>query len=220
MRFMQFRAKDCYSLALSKLEKVRHHKRVYSEKGCINWERCFFFLTQTAFMVRYFFLPFSPSFFSKCCQRWSSFHRKSAIKAPTWPSCFAYPSLQAECSVSACWTLSCIRLVHTVRTRGHFSNTRWEKCLTWHQDKRRNHREAKVPSCVQPFIWNTWVCSSLSFSFPLWWLLWWWLLLFEVFLILCYQRYQSFVKDYMILIARLLLGLDTTPGSGYLCAVS
>lgn len=31
---------------------------------------------------------------------------------------------------------------------------------------------------------------------------------------------QSFVKDYMILIARLLLGLDTTPGSGYLCAVS
>ncbi|XP_046871277.1 potassium channel subfamily T member 1-like [Hypomesus transpacificus] len=31
--------------------------------------------------------------------------------------------------------------------------------------------------------------------------------------------YQSFVKDYMIAIARLLLGLDTTPGSGYLCAV-
>uniref|UniRef100_H2LKT6 Potassium sodium-activated channel subfamily T member 1a n=1 Tax=Oryzias latipes TaxID=8090 RepID=H2LKT6_ORYLA len=27
--------------------------------------------------------------------------------------------------------------------------------------------------------------------------------------------YQSFVKDYMILITRLLLGLDTTPGSGY-----
>ncbi|XP_042276465.1 potassium channel subfamily T member 1 isoform X5 [Thunnus maccoyii] len=31
--------------------------------------------------------------------------------------------------------------------------------------------------------------------------------------------YQSFVKDYMIAIARLLLGLDTTPGSGYLCAM-
>ncbi|XP_040052257.1 potassium channel subfamily T member 1 isoform X5 [Gasterosteus aculeatus] len=31
--------------------------------------------------------------------------------------------------------------------------------------------------------------------------------------------YQSFVKDYMIGIARLLLGLDTTPGSGYLCAM-
>uniref|UniRef100_A0A8C9T594 Potassium sodium-activated channel subfamily T member 1 n=1 Tax=Scleropages formosus TaxID=113540 RepID=A0A8C9T594_SCLFO len=31
--------------------------------------------------------------------------------------------------------------------------------------------------------------------------------------------YQSFVKDYMIPIARLLLGLDTTPGSGYLCAM-
>lgn len=30
---------------------------------------------------------------------------------------------------------------------------------------------------------------------------------------------QSFVKDYMITIARLLLGLDTTPGSGYLCMV-
>lgn len=42
----------------------------------------------------------------------------------------------------------------------------------------------------------------------------------KCFCLLCYQRYQSFVKDYMILIARLLLGLDTTPGSGYLCAVS
>ncbi|MFT7805025.1 potassium channel subfamily T member 1-like isoform X1 [Arapaima gigas] len=31
--------------------------------------------------------------------------------------------------------------------------------------------------------------------------------------------YQSFVKDYIIHVARLLLGLDTTPGSGYLCAV-
>ncbi|XP_063049657.1 potassium channel subfamily T member 1 [Engraulis encrasicolus] len=31
--------------------------------------------------------------------------------------------------------------------------------------------------------------------------------------------YQSFVKDYMITIARLLLGLDTTPGSGYLCVM-
>nr|XP_032832219.1 potassium channel subfamily T member 1-like [Petromyzon marinus] len=31
--------------------------------------------------------------------------------------------------------------------------------------------------------------------------------------------YQSYVKDFMIPIMRLLLGLDTTPGSGYLCAV-
>ncbi|XP_053426812.1 potassium channel subfamily T member 1 isoform X3 [Nycticebus coucang] len=31
--------------------------------------------------------------------------------------------------------------------------------------------------------------------------------------------YQSFVKDYMISITRLLLGLDTTPGSGHLCAM-
>ncbi|CAM9577800.1 unnamed protein product [Lampetra fluviatilis] len=31
--------------------------------------------------------------------------------------------------------------------------------------------------------------------------------------------YQSFVKDYMIPIVRLLLGLDTTPGSGFLCAM-
>lgn len=117
MRFMQFRAKDCYSLALSKLEKVRHHKRVCSEMGCINWEG-YFFRTQTAFMVRSSFLPFSPTFFSKCCQRWSSLRRKSAIKAPTWPSCFAYPSLQAECSVSACWTLFCIRLVqHSAHPR-------------------------------------------------------------------------------------------------------
>uniref|UniRef100_A0A8C9T3S5 Potassium sodium-activated channel subfamily T member 2 n=1 Tax=Scleropages formosus TaxID=113540 RepID=A0A8C9T3S5_SCLFO len=31
--------------------------------------------------------------------------------------------------------------------------------------------------------------------------------------------YQSFVKDYMIPITRLLLGLETTPGSGFLCAM-
>ncbi|XP_030631924.1 potassium channel subfamily T member 2 isoform X2 [Chanos chanos] len=31
--------------------------------------------------------------------------------------------------------------------------------------------------------------------------------------------YQSFVKDYMITITRLLLGLDTTAGSGFLCAM-
>lgn len=32
--------------------------------------------------------------------------------------------------------------------------------------------------------------------------------------------FQSFVKDYMISITRLLLGLDSMPGSGFLCAVS
>ncbi|XP_051990869.1 potassium channel subfamily T member 2 [Xyrauchen texanus] len=32
--------------------------------------------------------------------------------------------------------------------------------------------------------------------------------------------YQSFVKDYMITITRLLLGLETTPRSGFLCAIS
>ncbi|XP_063074824.1 potassium channel subfamily T member 2-like [Engraulis encrasicolus] len=32
--------------------------------------------------------------------------------------------------------------------------------------------------------------------------------------------YQSFVKDYMISITRLLLGLDTTTGSGFLCAMT
>ncbi|XP_015492152.1 potassium channel subfamily T member 2 isoform X6 [Parus major] len=31
--------------------------------------------------------------------------------------------------------------------------------------------------------------------------------------------YQSFVKDFMISITRLLLGLDTTPGSGFLCSM-
>ncbi|KAE8619897.1 hypothetical protein XENTR_v10010014 [Xenopus tropicalis] len=31
--------------------------------------------------------------------------------------------------------------------------------------------------------------------------------------------YQSFVKDYMISITRLLLGLDSMPGSGFLCAL-
>lgn len=32
--------------------------------------------------------------------------------------------------------------------------------------------------------------------------------------------WQSFVKDYMVSITRLLLGLDSMPGSGFLCAVS
>lgn len=62
------------------------------------------------------------------------------------------------------------------------------------------HHKAKVPSCVQLLTGNT--CCNKNIKC--------------VSLILC----QSFVKDYMILIARLLLGLDTTPGSGYLCAVS
>lgn len=37
--------------------------------------------------------------------------------------------------------------------------------------------------------------------------------------LLCWSP-QSFVKDYMISITRLLLGLDSMPGSGFLCAVS
>lgn len=36
MRFMQFRAKDCYSLALSKLEKVIHLQKAYSESHSEN----------------------------------------------------------------------------------------------------------------------------------------------------------------------------------------
>ncbi|XP_045923603.1 potassium channel subfamily T member 1 isoform X3 [Micropterus dolomieu] len=94
MRFMQFRAKDCYSLALSKLEKVQHNKRAYSEKERDKG-------SNLAFMFR---LPFAAG---------------------------------RVFSISMLDTL----------------------------------------------------------------------------------LYQSFVKDYMILIARLLLGLDTTPGSGYLCAM-
>lgn len=92
--------------------------RGFAVKWVASIEKVIFFRTQTAFTVRSSFLPFSPTFFSKCCQRWSSLRRKSAIKAPTWPSCFAYPSLQAECSVSACWTLFCIRLVqHSAHPR-------------------------------------------------------------------------------------------------------
>lgn len=45
------------------------------------------------------------------------------------------------------------------------------------------------------------------------------LVLFYDHFVVCFVH-ECFVKDYMIPIARLLLGLDTTPGSGYLCAVS
>lgn len=44
--------------------------------------------------------------------------------------------------------------------------------------------------------------------------------LFSFFPSLLLKILQSFVKDYMISITRLLLGLDTTPGSGFLCSVS
>lgn len=117
MRFMQFRAKDCYSLALSKLEKVRHHKRFHRQMVCINWTRelVIILLNHTAFTQPSTSPPhhdhFFPSLLAKLCQPCLSFRRKSAIKAPTWPSCFAYPSPQAECSASACWTLYSIRLV-------------------------------------------------------------------------------------------------------------
>lgn len=73
--------------------------------------------------------------------------------------------------------------------------------------EQHRHYKAKVPSCVQLLI------EIMLFS--------WCPLRFNCKLHsskLC--PFQSFVKDYMILIARLLLGLDTTPGSGYLCAVS
>lgn len=156
MRFMQFRAKDCYSLALSKLEKVRHHKRFQSEIGCIDWTFSQLFLNHTAFTQ-----PFtSPHNFLRLLTKRRrprlSFRRKNAIKAPTWPSCFAYPSPRAECSASACWTLCCIRLV---QRRAH------QKPLLKYQVEDMNaslehSREAQVPSCVQPLIWK--ICS-LSF---------------------------------------------------------
>ncbi|KAE8285284.1 Potassium channel subfamily T member 1 Sequence like a calcium-activated potassium channel subunit [Larimichthys crocea] len=99
MRFMQFRAKDCYSLALSKLEK-KSDRALNADPG-------------------------SP--------------QKERDKGSNLAFMFRLPFAAGRCSALACWTPCCIRL--------------------------------------------------------------------------------SFVKDYMILIARLLLGLDTTPGSGYLCAM-
>lgn len=86
-----------------------------------------------------------------------------------------------------------------------------ENIITRRETEQRYHHRAKVPSCVQSLVenfslvinavfkqWSKVIVVEKQFFFP------------------C----QSFVKDYMILIARLLLGLDTTPGSGYLCAVS
>lgn len=206
MRFMQFRAKDCYSLALSKLEKVRHHKRFHSEIGCIDWTFSLLFWNHTA-LKHLFASPHHHCFLrllTNCCKPRLSFRRKSAIKAPTWPSCFASPSPRAECSASACWTLCCIRLV---QLRAH------QKTLLKYQVEDMGaspecSREAQVPPCVQSLIWKTVVYPLLLTHMLMCFCLW------------CYERDQSFVKDYMIAIVRLLLGLDTTPGSGYLCAVS
>lgn len=68
MRFMQFRAKDCYSLALSKLEKVRHHKRFHRQMVCINWTRelVIILLNQTAFTQPSTSPPITTTFFRAC----------------------------------------------------------------------------------------------------------------------------------------------------------
>lgn len=69
--------------------------------------------------------------------------RKSVTKAPTWPSCFACPLLQAECSVSACWTPSSTRLVHTDGLPQH---QLW-KCFR--TAEKHHYQNTQVPSCVQ-----------------------------------------------------------------------
>lgn len=172
----------------------------------VDWTFSLLFLNHTAFTQ-----PVTPHhrdhflrLLTKRCQPCLSFRRKSAIKAPTWPSCFAYPSPQAECSASACWTLCCIRLVQ----RGAPQKTLLKYQVEDMRASLEYSCEAQVPSCVQPLIWQTLVCPLVLTHSLICFCLW------------GYERDQSFVKDYMIAIVRLLLGLDTTPGSGYLCAVS
>lgn len=103
-------------------------------------------------------------------------HRRSVTKAPTWPSCFAYPSLRAESSVSACWTPCSTRLVHTCSEtrslRWLFFNTRWkkwvmsewwliaaEKTASPEDGEQCYHHKAQVPSCVQ------WLIKRFPFFF-------------------------------------------------------
>ncbi|XP_049326751.1 potassium channel subfamily T member 1 isoform X9 [Astyanax mexicanus] len=119
MRFMQFRAKDCYSLALSKLEKK---------------------------LVRY---------------------------------------QQLEVEILA----------------GKFTSSLWNFCLPPAENDPVQIERDKGSNLA--FMFRLPFAAGRVFSISM----------------LDTLLYQSFVKDYMIPIARLLLGLDTTPGSGYLCVM-
>lgn len=96
-------------------------------------------------------------------------HRRSVTKAPTWPSCFAYPSLRAESSVSACWTPCSTRLVHTCSEtrslRWLFFNTRWKKWVMsewWLMAAEKQHHLKMVSSVTIikhkcPLVFSDWL---------------------------------------------------------------
>lgn len=165
---MQFRVKDHYSLALSKLEKVKvsYYLLIFV---------CAVLYIQTWFTSQFTSVRFYPvnTDYSLCvCV--CVIHRRRGRKAPTWYSCSAYPSLQGRCSASACWTLSFTRYLE--------QNSSLRLVIL-----------NLVSLDTEQYYQNTFNCLLSS---------------------------QSFVKDYMISITRLLLGLDSMPGSGFLCAVS
>uniref|UniRef100_H3BBU5 Potassium sodium-activated channel subfamily T member 2b n=1 Tax=Latimeria chalumnae TaxID=7897 RepID=H3BBU5_LATCH len=136
MRFMQFKAKDHYSLALSKLEKVN--------------------------IVLYLsFSPVKMSYF-KCIE--VPYHRSSRVG-----SVIMFPFFLK------------ISVFNSVL----------------HIQKERDKGSNLVFMFRLPF------AAGKVFSVSM----------------LDTLLYQSFVKDYMISITRLLLGLDSMPGSGFLCAV-
>ncbi|CAG01125.1 unnamed protein product, partial [Tetraodon nigroviridis] len=135
MRFMQFKVKDHYSLALSKLEKVKVHD-----------------LGITLFKYMYFFI-LNLIYFQK-----STVHNVNLVKL----------FVRARVCVCVC-----------------------------DLQKERERGSNLVFMFRLPF------AAGKVFSVSM----------------LDTLLYQSFVKDYMISITRLLLGLDSMPGSGFLCAM-
>lgn len=131
MRFMQFRAKDCYSLALSKLEKVSRSARGWLPPvgGKLLNDQSqhapkYFCCVQTVkvhLFVFFIFFQMQVCFFLKSCLCgclfvffFVFFSRLSEIRALTWLSCSACHLPPAGSSASACWTRCCTRWIHTL----------------------------------------------------------------------------------------------------------
>lgn len=105
MRFMQFRAKDSYSLALSRLEKVSNGYR--SENKALCGHICLWnllhelqskYIPHVCLCVHLYWMCVCVCMF-----------RRSVIRALIWPSCSACRLLLAESSASACLIHFCTR---------------------------------------------------------------------------------------------------------------
>lgn len=201
MRFMQFRAKDCYSLALSKLEKVSPYPGTRVGNRMLNYGQIIFWPfhvaqkerdkgSNLAFMFR---LPFAAGRVFSISMLDTLLYQVGRHPQQT---------LQPQVTL---FGIRYVSVSHNSRETVAFYTAMVSK-----------GRAALLCSVTKSslVLFLSFLCLKL-FIFVrcnqgckvIW-------------SVLHVLLFQSFVKDYMILIARLLLGLDTTPGSGFLCAVS